>query len=334
MIPVAAHWRPIYRLTADGQDITASLQGRLMDLSLTDKRGLEADQLDLTLDDADGTLALPRRGAVLALQLGWAHSGLVDKGQFVVDEVEHRGAPDTIAIRAHAADVRAVLVEKREQSWHAQTLGAIVQAIAQRAGLKAKVADTLARIAIAHIDQADQSDADLISLLARDHDALATVKNGVLLFLATGGFGGQVLLTRAEGDSHRYAERDPGSATEVEASYYDTRAAKKETVTAQAPQAKGAKPSAKGKKVLRHTYSSKSNAQRAATAAASKTARAVASFSLTLARGRPDLIPEQHATVQGFKPEIDSADWLITQVTHRLGDGGYTTEVECELLGK
>ena len=34
---------------------------RLMSLSLTDNRGFEADQLTITLDDADGQLRLPPR---------------------------------------------------------------------------------------------------------------------------------------------------------------------------------------------------------------------------------------------------------------------------------
>lgn len=42
-----------------------------MSLTLTDNRGFEADQLDLELDDADGKIVLPRRGAVITLALGW-----------------------------------------------------------------------------------------------------------------------------------------------------------------------------------------------------------------------------------------------------------------------
>ncbi len=73
-----------------------------MSLTLTDNRGFEADQLDLELDDADGKIVLPRRGAVITLR--WLEGQpLFPKGAFTVDEIEHTGAPDRLTIRARSA---------------------------------------------------------------------------------------------------------------------------------------------------------------------------------------------------------------------------------------
>lgn len=72
-------------------------------------RGFEADQLDLELDDADGKIVLPRRGAVITLALGWKGQPLFPKGAFTVDEIEHTGAPDRLTIRARSADFRETL---------------------------------------------------------------------------------------------------------------------------------------------------------------------------------------------------------------------------------
>ena len=47
-----------------------------------------------------------------------------------------------------------------------------------------------------------------------------------------------------------------------------------------------------------------------------------AEFDITLAKGRPELYPEQPTTVRGFKPQIDEADWLLTQVVHDLTNQG------------
>ncbi|QVM87412.1 hypothetical protein I0D68_20035 [Pseudomonas lalucatii] len=60
--------RPLCRVLVDGRDITASISARLVSLTLTDNRGLEADQLDIQLSDHDGLLAIParRRGAPVA----------------------------------------------------------------------------------------------------------------------------------------------------------------------------------------------------------------------------------------------------------------------------
>ena len=112
---------PDFMLTLESKDITGNISDRLINLSMTDNRGFEADQLDIELDDTDGLVALPIRGAVLSLYLGWKGFALVDKGRFTVDEVEHRGAPDTVTIRARSADFRGTLNSRREESWHDTT---------------------------------------------------------------------------------------------------------------------------------------------------------------------------------------------------------------------
>ena len=70
---------PICRVTVDGRDITADITARLVSLTLTDNRGMEADQLDIQLSDHDGQLAIPPKGASIQLWLGWSDTGLVDK---------------------------------------------------------------------------------------------------------------------------------------------------------------------------------------------------------------------------------------------------------------
>ncbi|MGL5661491.1 MAG: phage late control D family protein, partial [Aeromonas sp.] len=84
-------------------------------------------------------------------------------------------------------------------------------------------------------------------------------------------------------------------------------------------------------KELRHIYATQSNAMRAARAEWEKLQRGVAEFSITLARGRPDLYPEQPTQVVGFKPQIDAAQWLLTQVTHDISDQGFSTSVQLEV---
>src|SRR5689334_4403853 len=94
--------QPSYRIQLGDRDITPTVDARLISLSLTECRGGEADQLDLCLDDSDGALAIPAKGATLTLAIGWVGGGLVDKGSFIVDEAEHSGAPDQVTIRARS----------------------------------------------------------------------------------------------------------------------------------------------------------------------------------------------------------------------------------------
>ena len=68
-----AHWKPIYELSVDGVLLNPIIKDRLISLSLTDKRGLEADELEIVLSDHDGKLSLPTRGAEIRFKGGWSH---------------------------------------------------------------------------------------------------------------------------------------------------------------------------------------------------------------------------------------------------------------------
>lgn len=68
-IQAGAQIAPAFMLTLDGDDITQNFSDRLISLTMTDNRGFEADQLDIELDDTDGLVELPPRGAKLTLWL-------------------------------------------------------------------------------------------------------------------------------------------------------------------------------------------------------------------------------------------------------------------------
>jgi hypothetical protein len=128
--------------------------------------------------------------------------------------------------------LRGGLKVRRERSWDATPLAFIISAIAAY-GLTPLVGAGLAAINIAHLDQANESDANLLSRLGREHDAIATIKAGRLLFLPTGQAAtasGLALppatLTRADGDQHRFLQADRDAYTGVKA-YYDVNSADK-----------------------------------------------------------------------------------------------------------
>jgi len=320
---------PAFRLTVDGLDIAQLVSPRLMSLELTDNRGVEADQLSITLSDHDGLLAIPPKGAVLRLWLGWSDTGLVDKGTYTVDETEHSGAPDVLSIRARSADLRKGLKTKRERSWSNTTLGKVLGDIAIGNGLSATIAGALDGLPILQLDQANESDANLISRLGEEFDAVASVKAGCLLCLPAGG--GKtasgldlphITLTRADGDQHRYLQADRDSYDGVRAYYYDVNSAKKQEAIA---------GGGDNLKDLRHTYSDQQSALRAARAEFRRLQRGSATLSYNLAMGRPDLIPELTYTLQGVKAEIDEIIWYGGNVQHSLSaDGGYTVSLELE----
>ncbi|WP_374248053.1 phage late control D family protein [Thermomonas sp.] len=325
----AAYPIPAWRVSLDGTDLTARMAPRLLELTLEEARGDEADQLDIRIHDHDGRMAIPARGAVLQVAIGWAGSGLVDKGQFTVDEVEHSGSPDIISIRARSADFTKAMRTRKEKSWHKTTLGAILKAIAGKHGLKAKIDAALAAIKISHLDQTNESDVHFLTRLAKRFDAIATVKAGALLFSPVGK--GQtadgtplpdVTLARRDGDQHRYSIAGRDSYTGVRAFWADKKGATQHDVLV------GDDENAKR---LPGTYHSEQEAREQAEAANKRIQRGSATMSYTMALGRADLYPEQRATVTGFKPEIDATEWLIVKARHQItGSGGFTTQVELE----
>ena len=319
----------IYRITVDGLDIAHLISPRLISLNLTDNRGIEADTLDLSLSDHDGLLSIPPKGAKLRLWLGWSDSGLVDKGSYTVDETEHSGAPDVLNIRARSADLRSALKVKREGSWSNTTLGVVLKTIAARNDLTARVATTLSAQPVLQLDQAGESDANLLSRLGLEFDAVATVKAGALVFMS--GSGGKsvsgnqlphITLTRDDGDQHRYLQADRDSYDGVRAYYYDVNSAKKQEAIA---------GGGDNLKDLRHSYSDKQSALRAARSEWNRLQRGSATLSYSLAKGRPDLIPELTYTLIGVKDAIGAIIWHGGNVQHSLSaDAGYTSSLVLE----
>ena len=105
---------PIFKIEMDGKDITARLSRYIISQSLSDQRGMKADDLTLTFEDTEHKLTLPAPGRKIKYWLGYEETGLVFKGLFIIDELEHSGFPDKISIKATSADFTAGLKVKKE----------------------------------------------------------------------------------------------------------------------------------------------------------------------------------------------------------------------------
>lgn len=342
--------KPDFSITLGGVELT-ELADRITALSVTDNNGFEADQLTLSIDDADGMVDLPPRGAELAVSIGWLGEPLIYKGLYTVDEVGHGGPPDVIDVTAHSADFREEMNVRREVSWHDVTVERVVSAIARRYELKPMISEDLINIEIDHADQTEESDMSFLTRMADMLGAIATVKNGCLLFILPGGgvsASGRVLpsaeITRASGDGHRFRIADRDAYTGVRAYWLDLSFGKKKAVKVTKRKSKARKKVEKSSSVegdymegaegnvyvLRKTYQNETAARRAAAAKWIQLQKGAAQFSITLARGRADLYPGMHLTVSGFKQEIDAQDRIIAKAEHAIGDSGFTTQLELE----
>lgn len=334
--------KPAWKVTVDGKDITHTLQPRLMSLQVTDNRGFEQDMVDIELDDSDGSLTLPRRGALLNVWMGFPNN-IVNRGLFVIDEVDHEGPPDKLVIRGKSADFRGSMLKLREQSYHDTTLGAVLGQIASRHKLILALDSDFASEPIAHIDQQDESDAAFATRLCAQFGLVASVKSGRLLAMPSGKgktASGRAILVRqikrSDNDTHQFSVADRQAYSGVIAYWQDDKEAKKKTVNA-----KRKKPlkenkellagSADNVKTLRHVYQSERTAKRAAAAEWDRLQRGVATLNISLARGIPGLTAETPIVVSGWKPQIDACDWVLVRVEDVIDARGYTAQLYLEV---
>lgn len=321
---------PIFRVEVDGVDISPQMATRLMSLTVKDNRGLVVDTVDIELSDADGMLSIPPKGAKIQVWLGWSNTGLFDKGVYKVESTSHRGAPDVLSISAMANDVSEGLKQKRERSWNNQTIQQIFDKIGDEYELKVIVHEKFASKVIKYIAQ-NESDANLITRIADEQDAIATVKNGHLILLPRGAsqtVSGLALprkiITRDEGDQHNYTNgTGTDNITGVKAYYYADNKAKKLHVFVG--------DSEDNLKEIRYVHRDKTTAELAANAEYNRCKRSAQKLTYALAKGDPTLIPEQEFEFNGLKPEIDDIIWLGTNITHTLNESGFTTSIELEV---
>lgn len=324
--------RPTFRILANGQDITAILQDRLISISITDKAGLDSDELTVTLDDRNGAVGLPVRGGTLDVSLGYVETGLTRIGQYRVDEVESSGPPQIVVFRGRPADMSGKIKQPRRHSWEGATLEQIVKDIAARNKLKAvcKI-----KASVARADQMNESDLHFITRLAGQYDATATVKGGQLLVLPRGGqttsVTGKALPTlvvhRKDIESWHFKSSDRNASGGAIVRHHDKTTGKTQAVLVPNPDKSSAPP-----RVIRHTASSKGTAAAAAKAASNRAARSEITMSITMA-GRADIVAERKLRTQGIKDGVDHL-WTIDSVTHEFSSGGWETSLELILNKK
>lgn len=329
-----------FRLSVDGNDFSDKARPRLVSIALTERRGEEADQLDIVLDDTDGKLDLPKKGAEIRFQVGWLQGadvkpGLVDKGRFKVDQVDWGGPPDQVTIRARSADLTAGFRRRKEKAHKGTTLGAIARAVASANGYEAKVSPELDGVAVPVLAQHQKSDMALLRQLGREHDAVATVKDKKLILAPIGKtatVSGKALpkleLKKSDLSDYKYSETDRSGEAGVEARWHDQDSGTRKTVKA------GGGSGAKGEpRRLRKVYHSQAKAQQAAKAAAAKAKRAESSVDVTLSLGRPELVIEQPVKLSGLKPKIDAGSWILAEMATTLDGNGLSSKLTLEPKG-
>ena len=319
---------PTFRIVADGADITALINDRLLLLRTTDKPGMESDDFELRIDDRDSAVSLPSRGASIEVFLGYSGTALTRLGRYTVDEVELSGPPDTLVIRGKASDMRGSGKTTRSGSWEGVSLASIVKDIAARNGWSPVCpVDTV----VPRADQLSESDFNFITRLSKQFDCTAKVADGKLLVMqrqggqsASGKALGAITLTRSDVSRWQFRLGDRSVHKAVSTKHQDKKTGKFAIVTLDNDEAPDGLPPVH---TDRHIYPNKSAAEQAAKARLAAFNRSTAAVRLEMP-GRTDLFAERTINAQGFKVGLDG-EYLVDSVEQVFTQSGWSTTVEC-----
>lgn len=318
---------PIFRIVADGTDVTAKINERLL-LRTSDKPGMQSDEFELRIDDRDGQVVLPRQGSSIEIYLGYAETSLVRQGRYAVDTVEVSGPSETIVIKGKASDMRGSGKTIRSGRWEDVPLSKIVDDIATRNGWRL-VYPVTTKVAL--VDQLNESDFNFITRLAKQYDCTAKVADGKLLVMprqagqtASGKALGAITLTRSDVSRWQFSLGDRNSHKAVATKHQDKKTGKLAVVSVDIDDAPDDLPAVH---TDRHIYPNKTAAESAAKARLAAFNRSTADVRFEMP-GRTDIFVERLINAQGFKVGLDG-EYLAESVEQVFTHSGWSTNVEC-----
>lgn len=324
--------RPLYRIDAEGADITAAIGARLLTLSVTLKPGLNADSFELLVDDTGDLIEPPRKGAKLKIWMGYVETGLVYMGQYTVDEIDVSISPQELKISGKAANMRDGLKSQRTRHFDDKTLKDVYAQVAKDEGLKLAIDADIGKTAVPYEAQTEESNLHLMTRLAEKYGAIAKVGDGTLTVTrrgtgktATGKAMPTITVRRSDIKKGRGKLKDRSRYGSVSAAWHDRGKATKRAVTEQ----QGEGPSY----TLRHPFQTEAEARDACKAKLAELQRREADISYST-EGNPAYDAETKLVLTGVSRKLDG-DWIVKQVRHTMtGTGGFETQVEAETPGQ
>jgi len=334
---------PAFEIRADGADITALIGDRLLGLRVTDEARLESDAAEIDLDNRDDLIAAPKRGALISVAIGYRETGLTALGDYSVVALRGEGLPRRLIIVARAAPLEGAIAAPRTRTWTGVSLGGIARSIAASHGLQSRVAPAFNAPVWASVEQQEESDVALLTRLADEAGALATIKGRTLLLLEEGAAltaDGEPIpvleIAAADVSSWSWTIEDREAVAAVRAYWQRLDAASKTAVEVglddlglgERRYRDGGPETAGPIYEIGRIYATEADAVRAARTRLRRFRRASATLSLLLSRARPEAVADGPLTVTGLDAFADGA-WRIVRVEHRLG-GALTTLIEAE----
>lgn len=323
--------KPSYKIEVNGKDVTANIQDNLISIVLVDNAtGDEADTLNIAVYRKKGKkrVALPKRGAVLKVWLGYEETSLMYMGQYVMGK--RNVNPYIMTLIAQSTPVNSSkafgqLNTQRTRSLpDGVTIGSLCQLVASTHKLSNKVASTLAGTPLGVVYQRNESDLHLLTRLSKDFHFSFKIANGTLIVYpaddaTAGGTQAVPTLTVTEADLKDWDWDDDGK-TEGGTVIAKYRTPTKQSVEVSAGQGEPIRR-------LKRVYPSQLQATTAANAHLTSNKKQQTNLQLTFI-GNPTLIAEAKITLKGLdEPELNRT-YTAQKVTHTIDNAGFVTLVE------
>jgi uncharacterized protein len=321
-----------YKIEADGIDVTAGFNDRMVDLTVTDHDGMQADEFKVRLDDRDFRLKPPRKGAVLKVWMDDNRGGgLALMGAFEVKGRKRsfkKGEGRVMEIHGKSADLRKSLKKPRTGSYENTTYEGLANKVAARHGLTAKVSASIAKLKVDYEAQSEESDLHLTSRLARDVDAICKVSNGQLIIRSRDDLDMPPLMLRqTDFIDCSVSDDDRAQHSKTTAHHHNRGKARRDPETVENDEA-AEYPDAP-EFMLRHTFPDKERAQAAAKGKMrslqrqEKKLHGVMSGDTSVMAGLPAII--------AWGVELYDGDYVFKTVVHHMNKaGGMTTTVDTD----
>lgn len=325
---------PQCKITVDGTLVSGTFMERLTSCRVTDKEGAESDSVSIELNDSPPA-AIPRKGAIIRVWMGYRETGVSFLGAFTVDSVDVSMIPYTMSISGKGADLRKKMKETKSRFWDESSLDDIISEVANDHGLAPKIdADIGARI-YSWVGQEGESDINFLKRLAARHNASFAVKDGNLVFARKGNgrnAGGaplpQITVTKTNliVGSARCKFSDKREYKTVKAEWQDTDEAERKTVELESSE------DGEAEYVLGDLYADEAEALAAAQAKAKDLKREGITASCSVI-GDATIRAGAGMSFAGIREGVDGIPFIIETVTHEFGKGGYTTALDMKLEG-
>ncbi|SFD17330.1 phage late control D family protein [Pseudoalteromonas denitrificans] len=331
--------KPQFVLNANGKDISQSLMDRVVSVKVCQKSGLASDTCTIEIDDhRQNPIQLPGDEDTIAIALGYAQettddtSQLINFGQFDVSEFSLNGTRDSLTIFGNKSLWSKGLQIPVKFSWLSEPekpllLKSVVDKIAGKYGLKAKLSPKLNTIELPAIEQ-NESDMQLLTRLGSYFDAIVKIVEDFLVFIprgtgktTSGRALKEVTLVREQLLSWTALNSQYPGYKSCQAWYHDFISASRKKV-----EVGSGKPCFD----LNFTYADEATAKLAANARLTHANRMAKSIDLKFI-GEPNVMAGGIIKVEGVRNGIDGK-WFVSQVEHLIDSRGFVSQAQCVLL--